>query len=169
MYEESPPMRATPNPFPPPGLARRLAALCLFALAGSPATGLAADGGAAASVQPPPGIAAVAALAAEARRDGVDEGAPVCVAALYTIQAGHEDEAAEDLHRLAALTRQEAGNLLYIVHRSLEDPHQFLIYEQYRSRSDLDAHRKTPYFQRYSVEGLQKIAESRTTGSFTPF
>ncbi len=114
-----------------------------------------------------PGMSAVAALSSAGRDN--DSGAPVCVAVLYTVQAGREEEAADDLHHLAALTRQEPGNLLYVVHRSLADSRQFLIYEQYRSPADLEAHRATPYFQRYSVEGLQKIAESRTGGTFTPF
>jgi quinol monooxygenase YgiN len=141
-------------------------ALCLASWAGllAPSRAAGAEG---ASVRQA-GVAAVAALADDSKREAGD-GSPVCVAVLYVIQAGHEQEAAEDLHRLATLTRQEPGNILYAVHRSLDDPRQFLIYEQYRSPADLEAHRKTPYFQRYSVEGLQKIAESRTTGTFTPF
>ncbi len=75
----------------------------------------------------------------------------------------------EDLRRLAAATRREAGNLFYAVHRSATDPAQFLIYEQYRSRADLELHQRTDYFQRYSVQGLQKIAESRSGGPFVPF
>jgi len=116
----------------------------------------------------PMGVAAVAALSEAADRETAD-GSPVCVAVIYVVQAGREQEAAEDLRRLAAVTRKEPGNLLYAVHRSLDDPRQFLVYEQYRTLADLEAHRKTPYFQRYSVEGLQKITESRTAGTFTPF
>jgi (4S)-4-hydroxy-5-phosphonooxypentane-2,3-dione isomerase len=99
----------------------------------------------------------------------VADGSPICVAVIYVVQPGREEEATEDLRRLAAVTRKEPGNLLYAVHRSLDDPRQFMIYEQYRSPADLDAHRKAPYYQRYAVEGLQKIAESRTGGTFTPF
>jgi quinol monooxygenase YgiN len=113
--------------------------------------------------------ASIAALSGAAQPEAAAEGSPVCVAVIYVVQPGREDEAAEDLRRLAAVTRKEPGNLLYAVHRSLDDPRQFMVYEQYRSQADLDAHRKTPYFRRYSVEGLQKIAESRTGGTFTPF
>jgi len=114
----------------------------------------------------PLGVAAVAALSAEP--EPATEGSPVCVAAIYLVQPGREEEAAEDLRRLAAVTRKEPGNLLFAIHRSLDDPRQFMVYEQYRSQADLDAHRKTPYYLRYAVEGLQKIG-SRTGGTFTPF
>jgi (4S)-4-hydroxy-5-phosphonooxypentane-2,3-dione isomerase len=151
-----------------------LAAAGLWALAGAPPAAAAAEqSGVAAVAAESSGIAAVAALSAasssEAAPAEIADGSPVCVAVIYVVQPGREEEAAEDLRRLAAVTRKEPGNLLYAVHRSLDDPRQFMIYEQYRSQADLDAHRKTPYYQRYSVEGLQKIAESRTGGTFTPF
>jgi len=152
--------RADDHPARRPRLAL-LAALCLAA------AGLLAPPAAAAAE--PMGIAAVAALSGAAQPEAAADGSPVCVAVIYVVQPGREDEAAEDLRRLAAVTRKEPGNLLYAVHRSLDDPRQFMIYEQYRSQADLDAHRKTPYYQRYAVEGLQKIAESRTGGTFTPF
>ncbi len=161
---------------------RLAAALCLAAaglwtLAGAPPAAAAAEpSGVAAVAAESSGIAAVAALSAASSSSSsaaapaeIADGSPVCVAVIYVVQPGREEEAAEDLRRLAAVTRKEPGNILYAVHRSLDDPRQFMIYEQYRSQADLDAHRKTPYYQRYSVEGLQKIAESRTGGTFTPF
>jgi (4S)-4-hydroxy-5-phosphonooxypentane-2,3-dione isomerase len=95
------------------------------------------------------------------------EGA-VCLNVMYTIQAGHEDEAVDDLRKLAAETRKEPGNVLFLIHRSLEDPRKFLIYEQYRSQAALDTHLSKDYFQRYSVNGLRKIAESRMAGTYRP-
>jgi autoinducer 2-degrading protein len=95
------------------------------------------------------------------------EGA-VCLNVMYTIQAGHEDEAVDDLRKLAAETRKEPGNALFLIHRSVEDPRKFLIYEQYRSQAALDTHLAKEYFQRYSVNGLRKIAESRGAGTYRP-
>lgn len=148
----------------------RLAATLSLAAAGllaPPAATAATEPMGIAAVEPA-GLASVAALSSAAQPE-VALGSPICVAVIYVVQPGREDEATEDLRRLAAVTRKEPGNLLYAVHRSLDDPRQFLIYEQYRSQADLDAHRKAPYYQRYAVEGLQKIAESRTGGTFTPF
>jgi quinol monooxygenase YgiN len=92
----------------------------------------------------------------------------VCVGVIYKVKVGHEAEAEGYLRRLQEETRKEPGTVLYIVHRSTEDPRQFLIYEQYRSQADLEAHRATEHFQRYAKNGIQTIAESRTGGSFTP-
>ncbi len=92
----------------------------------------------------------------------------VCLAVMYTIQAGHEAEAVDDLRKLAAETRKEPGNALYLIHRSVEDPRKFLIYEQYRSQADMETHQAKEYFQRYSVHGLRKIAESRVAGTYRP-
>src|SRR5215475_13691931 len=91
------------------------------------------------------------------------EGA-VCLNVVYTIQAGHEDEAVDDLQKLAAETRKEPGNVMFLIHRSLEEPRKFLIYEQYRSQADMETHLAKEYFQRYSINGLRKIAESRIAG-----
>jgi quinol monooxygenase YgiN len=92
----------------------------------------------------------------------------VCLNVVYTIQAGHEDEAVDDLQKLAAETRKEPGNVMYLIHRSVDDPRKFLIYEQYRSQADMDTHLAKDYFQRYSVNGLRKIAESRVAGTYRP-
>jgi quinol monooxygenase YgiN len=95
------------------------------------------------------------------------EGA-VCLNVMYTIRAGHEEEAVDDLRNLAAETQKEPGNLMYLIHRSVEDPRKFLIYEQYRSQAALETHLAKDYFQRYSVNGLRKIAESRVAGTYRP-
>ncbi|MFL6231628.1 MAG: putative quinol monooxygenase [Thermoanaerobaculia bacterium] len=105
---------------------------------------------------------------AQGTAKGVEPEGVVCLGVMYTIQAGHEDEAADDLRKLAAETRKEPGSVLYLIHRSIEDPRKFLIYEQYRSQADLETHLAKEYFQRYSVNGLRKIAESRVAGTYRP-
>lgn len=95
------------------------------------------------------------------------EGA-VCLNVVYTIRAGHEAEAVDDLRKLAAETRKEPGNALYLIHRSVDDPRKFMIYEQYRSQAAMETHLAKDYFQRYSVNGLRKIAESRVAGTYRP-
>ena len=106
--------------------------------------------------------------AAQGTPKGAGQEGVVCLNVMYTIQAGHEDEAVDDLRKLATETRKEPGNVLYLIHRSVEDPRQFLIYEQYRSQAALDTHLAKDYFQRYSVNGLRKIAESRVAGTYKP-
>lgn len=120
-------------------------------------------------------VAAVAVLilisarsSAQGTAKSVGQEGAVCLNVVYTIQAGHENEAVDDLQKLAAETRKEPGNAMFLIHRSLEDPRKFLIYEQYRSQADMETHLAKDYFQRYSVNGLRKIAESRVAGTYRP-
>jgi quinol monooxygenase YgiN len=92
----------------------------------------------------------------------------VAVGVLYTVKEGCAAEAEECLRRLAEETRKEPGCILYVAHRSVDDPLQFFIYEQYRSPADLDAHRATAHFQRYARNGLQQLAANRVGGAFRP-
>lgn len=118
------------------------------------------------------GVAVLILISARSSAQGTaksvgQEGA-VCLNVVYTIQAGHEAEAVDDLQKLAAETRKEPGNVMYLIHRSVDDPRKFLIYEQYRSQADMETHLAKEYFQRYSVNGLRKIAESRVAGTYRP-
>lgn len=70
------------------------------------------------------------------------------------------DEMAEALRLLAAASRQEPGCISYIPHHLEGDPDTVLIYEQYRDRDALAAHRESEHFKRHAVGGLyQKLRE----------
>jgi (4S)-4-hydroxy-5-phosphonooxypentane-2,3-dione isomerase len=112
-------------------------------------------------------LVSVRSSAQETAKSSGQEGI-VCVDVMYTIRPGHEEEALDDLRKLAAETRKEPGNIQYLIHRSVDDPRKFLIYEQYRSQAAMEAHQAKDYFQRYSVNGLRKIAESRVAGNYRP-
>lgn len=92
----------------------------------------------------------------------------LCLAVTYIIQEGHEGEALDYLRLLTENTRQEPGNIMYVAHRSTENPRQFFIYEQYQDQAALDAHRASLYFQQYGPNGLVPIAESRTPALYAP-
>ncbi len=85
-----------------------------------------------------------------------------CFGVVVRVRPGTEDEAAEHLRQLAAATRREPGNLLYLAHQVAGDPGRFFIYEQYRSTDDHAAHRATEHYRRHAAEGLLRLAESRT-------
>ena len=92
----------------------------------------------------------------------------ICVAVTYVIQQGREIEASEFFRELTEQTRNEPGNLFYLVHRSTTDPRRFFIYEQYTDQAALDAHRASPHFARYATNGLFTILESRTPELYEP-
>jgi len=92
----------------------------------------------------------------------------LALAVTYVIKPGHEAEAAEFLRRLAAETRNERGNRMYVAHQAEDHPRTFFLYEQYDDAAALEAHRAAEYFERYGTNGLQKIAESRHPQLYVP-
>jgi quinol monooxygenase YgiN len=86
----------------------------------------------------------------------------ICIAVTYMIQPGREDEAVEYFGLLARETRKEPGCRQYVAHRSLAEPRQFFLYEQYDDHAAVDAHRASPHFARYATGGLFAIVESRS-------
>ncbi len=76
-----------------------------------------------------------------------------------------ESEAIESILReLAAAVRREPGNLQFSVHRSREDPNDFLLYEIYASEDAFRDHQRTEHFKRLVLERavpLLKLRERR--------
>lgn len=85
----------------------------------------------------------------------------LCLAVTYRIQEGHEEEAAALLRQMVEPTRAEPGNLMYLVHRSPTEPGRFFFYEQYTDQAALDAHRASPHFQQFMVNGVFNFIVSR--------
>jgi quinol monooxygenase YgiN len=84
---------------------------------------------------------------------------PLIIIAHFKAKPGQEAQLREELHRLLAPTREEAGCILYDLHESPADPSQFLFYEIWKSQADLDAHLQTPHLQ-----GLLKVAPEIVNG-----
>lgn len=80
----------------------------------------------------------------------------------------HEDEVADIFRKLQTASRQEPGCLGYTVHRHNTDSRRFLIYEQYKDESALEAHRNSPHFQEYAVKSLRNIGERLQGDLYTP-
>lgn len=85
----------------------------------------------------------------------------VCAVVRYRVRAGSEQPARELLARLAAASAQEPGCLTFTVHRSLEDPQEFLLYERYRDQAALEAHRGSEHFNALAEQGLFALLERR--------
>lgn len=74
------------------------------------------------------------------------------------------DDLLATLREFVKPTREEDGCVDYHLHISDDDPNQFIFYENWRSRSDLDVHLKTPlltaFFNR-RMDLLEKDVEMR--------
>ncbi|HEY2645515.1 MAG TPA: putative quinol monooxygenase [Candidatus Acidoferrales bacterium] len=67
------------------------------------------------------------------------------VVARLQAKAGQHGRLREELQRLVAPTRAEAGCVSYDLHGSKTEPGFFMFYEIWRSAEDLEAHFKTPH------------------------
>lgn len=75
-------------------------------------------------------------------------GRSVILAVTWVANEGEENKVIELFRLLSEASRKEPGCVMFIVHRGIENPKQFFVYEQYRDHASLDAHRETPYLKR---------------------
>jgi len=80
----------------------------------------------------------------------------------------HANEVAVIFTKLQEASRKEPGCLMYNVHRHVDDPRRFFIYEQYRDAAALEAHRNSPHFQEYAVKALRAIGERQQGDLYRP-
>jgi quinol monooxygenase YgiN len=71
----------------------------------------------------------------------------VTLIATMKAKPGRSEELGKRLSALVEPTRAEVGCLNYDLHRSTEDDHVWMFYENWRSKADLDAHIQTPHLQ----------------------
>ncbi len=83
------------------------------------------------------------------------------VSAIWRAKEGQEDTILRVLEKMAPLTRQEPGCLLYLVHRSPTDPRLFYLYEQYADAAGYEAHLVSPHFEQYARQVAIPNLESR--------
>jgi (4S)-4-hydroxy-5-phosphonooxypentane-2,3-dione isomerase len=91
------------------------------------------------------------------------------------IQCVHFTFAPEDADRVETMLRElrdasraEAGIVSFEVARSQDDPDVFVLWEVYRDRAALDAHRGAEHFQRLVVNGVRPLAKARTGEILSP-
>ncbi len=97
-----------------------------------------------------------------ARAAGISEvpkGAVILTAVLKA-KPGQEEAVKEALLSLVEPTRKEAGCLCYNLHQSKADPTQFMFYEQWASKEDLEAHGKSPHMKALGAKLKDKTEKS---------
>ena len=90
------------------------------------------------------------------------------LAVTWVANPGYENEVAVIFAKLQEASRQEPGCLMYNVHRHVDDPRRFFIYEQYRNAAALEAHRNSTHFQEYAVKALRVIGERQQGDLYKP-
>jgi quinol monooxygenase YgiN len=73
------------------------------------------------------------------------------------------EQVSEILRSLAHESRQEPGCVTFVPHRIEGEPDTVLIYEQYADAAALDAHRASPHFRRYAIQGFYQLLRERAS------
>lgn len=82
----------------------------------------------------------------------------LAITALWEAREGEADAVAEILARFAPQARQEPGVKLFLVHRAVENPAQFLFYELFEDEAAFAAHQQTPHFKSLIAgEGVPRL------------
>jgi quinol monooxygenase YgiN len=71
----------------------------------------------------------------------------LAVTATWEAREGEADNVADILARFAPKARQEAGVKLFLVHRNMANPAQFLFYELFEDEAAFTAHQQTEHFR----------------------
>ncbi|BEU28464.1 putative quinol monooxygenase [Paraburkholderia sp. 22B1P] len=90
-------------------------------------------------------------------KTGIERGELTLVAFLRA-KPGHVEELGRRLQDLVGPTRAESGCLNYDLHRSNDDPSVWMLYENWRTEKDLDAHFKTAYLEEF-LSHLSEVLE----------
>ena len=69
---------------------------------------------------------------------------------------GKEDEIEKEFCTLIPKVRKDPGTITYIVHRALDNPQKFFVYEKYQDKEALNYHASTPHFKEFfkNVSGM---------------
>jgi len=84
----------------------------------------------------------------------------LAVAATWVARDGEADVVADILARFAPQARREPGVKLFLVHRGVENPAQFLFYELFDDEAAFTAHQRTGHFKTLILgEGVPRLTK----------
>ena len=97
----------------------------------------------------------IEALRAELR----DPAKPLALLVRFSVTAGNSAKVEAAFGRARPQTLNEPGCRAFELNRDARDPGRFVVYEQWRTLADLEAHFRTDYFSRLRAEFNALIAD----------
>ena len=73
----------------------------------------------------------------------------VILTAIMTVAEGKGDVVEREFKKLTPKVLKDPGAIAYIVHRAVDEPNKFLIYEQYENEDAFKYHIQTEHFKAY--------------------
>ena len=89
----------------------------------------------------------------------------IVVCALITTVEGKGDEYQESFKRVATKVHKDAGVITYVLHRKIDNPDQFFVFEQYEDEKAVKYHTSTEHFNTYRQE-IADIVKDRQVGFY---
>lgn len=89
----------------------------------------------------------------------------IIISAIITVVDGKGDEYIENFKGLAPKVRKDPGAITYVLHRNIDDPNQFFVFEQYEDRKAVAYHGSTDHFKAYR-EATAGIVKERQIGFY---
>jgi quinol monooxygenase YgiN len=83
----------------------------------------------------------------------------VTVVALFVAKPGKEEAVRRAIEAVIAPTRAESGCINYDLHQSTEDPSIFMLYENWKSKKELDEHLAMPYLKELLAKADDLLAK----------
>ncbi len=80
------------------------------------------------------------------------------VVAMVKALEGKGDELEREFKKLVPKVLEEPGVITYVIHRSIDNPTRFLVFERYKSREAFDYHCSTPHFKAF-FEAFESIKD----------
>ena len=86
----------------------------------------------------------------------------------FTFAAKDADKAESLLREIRDASVKEPGVVRFEVGRSTDDPNVFVLWEVYRDQAAVEAHKASPHFKQFVLDGIRPLALERTAVSATP-
>jgi quinol monooxygenase YgiN len=86
----------------------------------------------------------------------------------FTFDSKDADTVESILRELRDASVKEPGVVQFDVGRSPEKPNVFALWEVYRDKDAIEAHRATEHYQRLVVNGVRPLAQQRLVETFVP-
>jgi quinol monooxygenase YgiN len=88
------------------------------------------------------------------------------IAAMLKAAEGKGDALEQEFKKYVPKFRSDPGTLVYIVHRGLDDPDKFFVYEKYESNDAAKAHSSAPHFKEFSRATASLVAGRPEVGLY---
>ena len=90
------------------------------------------------------------------------------LAVTWIARQGEEERVAEALRSMVPPTEAEPGCVHYRVHRSVDEPRRFFLFEEYVDEAGLEAHMGSEHFERHVLGEAVPLLESRERLAYRP-